>query len=309
MIGKIERVRLRDVWKHEALDFTKWLEDNIEVLSDVLPITLTNPESEQAAGSFSVDLVAEDDSGNPVIIENQLERSNHDHLGKVLTYLTTIGAKTAIWLVADPRPEHITAITWLNESSSASFYLIKLEAARIGDSPPAPLLTVIVGPSEDSKKVGEKKKELAERYKIRRQFWTQLLKVAKPLTKLHANITPGQYSWLGTGSGKRGLSYNYGVRKHEASVELYIDRGKDAEEENEKIFDKLHANKDAVEKTFGGPLDWMRLEGKRACRIAAFYSTGGYRDENKWPAVHEEIVKAMIRFEAALRPYVKKLKI
>jgi RecB family endonuclease NucS len=85
MIGKLERVPLRDVWKHEALDFTQWLQDNIDILNDMLDLTLSTPEREQSAGGLSVDLVAEDESGHPVIIENQLEKSNHDHLGKVIT--------------------------------------------------------------------------------------------------------------------------------------------------------------------------------------------------------------------------------
>lgn len=113
MIGRLQRISLRDVWKHEALDFTKWLQENIEVLNEVIDLNLSNPESERSAGAFSVDLVAEDESGNPVIIENQLEKSDHDHLGKILTYLVAMAAKTAIWIVADPRPEHVSTITWL----------------------------------------------------------------------------------------------------------------------------------------------------------------------------------------------------
>ncbi len=112
------------VWKHEARDFTKWLQDNIEILNEVLDLSLSSAESERSAGDFSVDLVAEDESGNPVIIENQLEKSNHDHLGKLITYLVAIGARTAIWIVADPRPEHVSAISWLNESPAADFYLL-----------------------------------------------------------------------------------------------------------------------------------------------------------------------------------------
>jgi hypothetical protein len=186
MIGKIERVPLRDLWKHEAYDFTTWLQDNIDVLNDVLGSSLSNPEREQSVGSFNVDLVAEDEAGNPVIIENQLEKSDHNHLGKLITYLTAIGAKTAIWIVADPKPEHVGAISWLNESSSANFYLFKVEGIRIGDSEPAPLLTLIVGPSEESREVGEKKKEMAERYSLRYKFWNELLEKAKEKTKLHA---------------------------------------------------------------------------------------------------------------------------
>ena len=195
MIGKIKRVGLREVWKHEALDFTTWLEENIDVVSDIIDIELSNAEREASAGKFSVDLVAEDSSGNLVIIENQLEKSNHDHLGKVITYLTVLEAKIAIWIVSDPRPEHIRAISWLNESSSASFYLLKIEAIQIAESSPAPLLTLIVGPTEEARDIGEKKKELSERYAIRNNWWTQLLTHAKTRTKLHANISPNNYSW------------------------------------------------------------------------------------------------------------------
>ena len=104
MIGRIQRVGLRDVWRHEALDFTKWLEENVDVLNEATDLQLSGVEREQAVGAFSVDLIAEDEDGRPVVIENQLEKSNHDHLGKLLTYLVGIEARKAIWIVADPSP-------------------------------------------------------------------------------------------------------------------------------------------------------------------------------------------------------------
>lgn len=308
-IGKLERVPLREVWKHEASEFTKWLEENIDVLNDVLDINLSSVEREQSAGSFSVDLVAEDEDGNLVVIENQLGKSNHDHLGKLVTYLTALEAKTAIWIVTDPRPEYVRAISWLNESSAASFYLLKLEAVRIGESSPAPLLTLIVGPSEESRKVGAKKKRFAERDELRYRFWEQLLERARQRTKLHAGISPTRHAWIGTGAGKTGLSLNYVARQHEAYVELYIDRGKDSEAENEVIFDQLLKHKEDIETTFGEPLEWQRMEGKRACRIRKTLKLGGYLDEHRWPEIHEVMIDAMIRLEKALKPYISKLKV
>lgn len=310
MIGKISRVPLRTVWKHEAYDLTQWLQDNIDVLNDVLDLNLSNPEREQSAGTFNIDIVAEDEAGNPVIIENQLEKSDHDHLGKVITYLVAMGAKAAIWIVANPRPEHIAAITWLNESSAANFYLLKIEAIQIGDSPPAPLLTVIVGPSEEGKEVGKAKKEMAERYIIREKFWTQLLNYSKQKTKLHANISPTQHNWLGTSAGKQGLGYNYALRKNEAQVELYIDRGKEKGEENKEIFDQLNSKKAEIEKAYGEGLNWERLEGKRACRISKRITIGGYRDEEeKWLQIHEAMVDSMIRLSKSLKSHIAKLSI
>ncbi len=309
MIEKLQRVKLRDVWKHEAHDFTRWLEENVDVLNEVLNLNLTGAEREQSAGAFSVDLVAEDEMGNPVVIENQLEKSDHDHLGKLITYLTAIEAKSAIWIVSDPRPEHVRAVSWLNESSAASFYLIKVEAVRIGDSSPAPLLTLIVGPSDESREVGAKKKELAERDILREQFWAALLEQAKLKTKLHSSISPGHYSWIGTGAGKYGLGFNYSIRKHDANVELYIDRGKGSEKENEMIFNALLNAKAEIESSFGEQLNWDRMEGRRACRISKAIELGGYRDEGKWHDVQKAMIDAMIRLEKALRPHIEQLDI
>jgi len=309
MIGKIQRVPLREVWRHEAYDFTSWLQDNLDVLNEVLDLNLESAEREKAAGSFSVDLVAEDGSGGTVVIENQLERSDHDHLGKLVTYLAAFEAKAAVWLVADPRPEHTRAITWLNESTSASFYLVKAEAIRIGDSPPAPLLTVIVGPSDESRNVGQVKRELAERHHERHEFWKNLLEHAKTRSRLHAQISPGYDTWLGTGAGRTGLAYNYVVNRHEARVELYIDRGKDADAANRAIFEQLHANKDTIEHAFGAPLEWQLLEQRRACRILSRVPGGGYRDTEQRARLIEALVDHMIRFEAALRPHVDRISV
>jgi hypothetical protein len=307
-IGRLERVPLRKIWEHEAYDFTQWLQENIEALNEALDLSLVNVDREQAAGSFSIDLVAEDEGGGAVIIENQLEKSNHDHLGKLITYLTGMGAKAAIWIVADPRPEHVAAITWLNESSSASFYMVKVEAVRIGDSPAAPLFTLIVGPSKETKDVGLTKKNIAERYGIRKKWWSQL--VERPGAKLHAHITPGEYAWIGTTSGIRGLGFNYVVFQDECAAELYIDRGKDAEEENKAIFTQLSAHKNEIEKAFGASLNWERLDNRRACRIRYTQPGGGYRSpEEQWPKIQDTIIDAMNRLDVALKPFLKQLKL
>lgn len=308
MIGKIERVALREVWKHEALDFTQWLQNNIDVLNDVIDLNLSNPEREQSAGSFNVDIVAEDESGDPVIIENQLEKSDHDHLGKIITYLVAIGAKTAIWIVSNPRPEHVSAINWLNESSSADFYLLKVDAIKIGESLPAPLFTVIVGPTLETKEVGKAKQEMSERFHLREKFWTGLLNHSKIKTNLHSNISPSKHNYICTGAGIYGLALNYIIRKHSGDVELYIDRGKDSEEINKKIFNQFYENKEAIEEKFNEPLQWQMLEGKRACRIKKELNVGGYRDEEeKWQDIHEVMVNNMIKLEEAFKPYIKNL--
>lgn len=309
-IGKLERVHLREVWKHEALDFTHWLEENIDTLNTALGLNLINVDREQAAGDFSVDLVAEDENGGTVIIENQLEKSNHDHLGKLITYLTAMSARTAIWIVSDPRPEHVAAITWLNEASAVSFYMVKVEAVKIGDSPAAPLFTQIVGPSEEAKTVGVTKREITERHHIRKRWWTTLIERSPAITKLHAHITPGVASWIGVSTGLRGLNFNYVVWQKECAAEVYIDRGKEAEDENKSIFDQLHTHKTEIEQSFGGPLEWDRLDEKRASRIQCLLKNGGYRSpEEQWGDIQDEVIHAMDRLEKAIKPFLGKIQL
>jgi hypothetical protein len=295
------------VGKHEALDFTTWLQENLDVLNDTVDVSVSTARREQTAGDFSVDLVAEDVAGDLVVIENQLERSDHDHLGKLLTYLVAIGAKTGIWIVADPRPEHVRTISWLNESSSASFYLLKVEAIRIGDSTPAPLLTLILGPSEETRKVGRTKEEWAERENLRYRFWKALLERSRQRTELHANISPSRDSWISAGAGKSGLGFNYAIRELDARVELYIDRRE--AEQNKAIFDALAASREDIEERSGEPLVWQKLESRKASRISGMIERGGYREEERWPEIQDAMIDAMIRLEKALRPNLSRLKV
>ena len=303
-IERIVRVALREVWPHEASGLTTWLEHNVDIINDVIGLELTNAEREKTVGDFSVDLTAEDRDGDLVIIENQLGKTDHDHLGKILTYLSNIDAKVAIWIVAEPRAEHVKAVSWMNESNLADFYLLKIEAIKVGDSKPAPLLTLIAGPSSESRRVGETKKELSERHILREKWWTQLLDEAKKRTKLHARISPGKNNWVGTGAGKSGLAYNYFILQHGTGIELYIDTGD--KDENKRIFDILYKEKSNIETTFGDDLSWQRLDTKRACRIAKYYEGGGYRDsEDEWSKLQDRLINAMMSFHRAISPNLK----
>lgn len=151
------------------------------------------------------------------------------------------------------------------------------------------------------------KKELPERDKLCYQFWNQLLGYAKTKTELHSKITPGKDIWCGMGAGTGGLGFNYVIFQHQARVELYIDKGKD--EVNKDIFDRLAAAKEEIEQSFGEPLEWERIDGRRACRIKKDLPLGGYRDdEQAWPKIHEAMVGAMIRLHKALSPHIQYLR-
>lgn len=308
-IGKLEPIPLRELWKHEERGFSAWLESNLEVLSEAVGISLSDPQRELLAGSFQVDLVAEDESGDRVIVENQLEATDHDHLGKLLTYLTNLDAKAAIWITSEQRPEHIRAIQWLNETTpdDVAFFLVRLAAYRISDSEPAPLFTVIVGPSPESKSFGKQKKALAERHILRLKFWEQLLACAKGNgVMLHAQRSPTKDSWISAGAGVRsGLSFTYVIwMKEEGAVELYIDTGD--KDENKRIFDTLQDARAEIEQAFGAPLSWERLDEKRGARVRFVLREGGLTDEDKWPAIQNAMVAAMEKLSRTLKPHLAK---
>ena len=121
-IGKLKEVELRNLWKHEQYDFSEWLSqnENIELLNDILGLTLTDISKEVYVGSYRCDLVAVDESsGIKVIIENQLESSNHEHLGKIITYASGLDAQVVVWIVKNAKEEHRSAIEWLNNNTNS----------------------------------------------------------------------------------------------------------------------------------------------------------------------------------------------
>lgn len=304
-IERIKRVPLREVWSHEAHDFTAWLRENLEVVSEAIDRQLVFEASESAAGEFRVDIVAQDIDGDKVVIENQLEASDHDHLGKVVTYLSAYAAKTAVWIVAEARPEHTTAIAWLNQSTDADFFLLKAEAIRIADSPSALLLTRIVGPSEEARRVGQTRRDLADRDHERKEFWAALLERASNQSHPHRNCSARPDSWLGASTGVCGFSLQYGVMQSKWRVLLYIDLGAEAPIGTKAAFDALKNVAGEIEQRFGASLDWNRYDKGRACIVSSQHETGGYRsDRTEWPRIQDAMISAMLRLEAAIRPHL-----
>jgi hypothetical protein len=312
-IGKIKKVPLRQLWKKEDKDFSKWLEENIDYLNDILDFVITIEKREKPVGPFNVDLYGEDNYSKKVIIENQLEKTNHDHLGKVITYLTNLEANTAIWITSNPREEHVKAIEWLNETApeDVSFFLIKIEAIKIEGQPmAAPLFTIIKEPTKESKQLGAERKEYAERHKLRKEFWAQLLEKSKEKSNLHSGISPGIYSWVGTGAGKSGINFNYVITNKYVSSEIYLDRGKRFVEPNinKNRFDKLLKHKEEIEKITGSSVLWERLDEKRASRISIRLDGAGLRDKDKWDSLQNKMVENMSNLEKATKKLIRQLK-
>jgi Domain of unknown function (DUF4268) len=300
MIGKLERVPLRDVFPHEAYSLTKWLSENSDVLSDAIGRTIQIRRREHAVGTFNADLVAEDEEGNTIVVENQLEKSNHDHLGKLLTYVSGTDAKCAIWIVSEARPEHVAAITWLNGAGLCAFFLLQIEPVRIGNSDPAPLLTKITSPSEELLVAGQEKKEEAQRHIERKEFWSELLPMSNARTNLFSNVSPASSSYLWAGSGRAGIGYVYRLTKGNIAVELYFADSDAAR--NSGYLAEFARHKAEIERTFGSGLEWDDMGEAKACRLRYMVDLGGYRTpREKWTEIIQAAVEAMARLENSTR--------
>lgn len=308
-IGKIEKVDLRKIWKREDTDFTKWLADNIDYLNEVIDFDIAVESIEEKVGPYRVDVYGEDNNGNKVIIENQLKKTDHTHLGQILTYLVNLDAKTAIWITSNPVDEHIRVIEWLNEITSEDmfFYLIKVEGIKIKDQDyVAPLFTVIERPSKERKQIGTEKKEYAQRHIVRERFWTQFIEEMNKKSPLCNNVSPSRDSWIPIALGMSGVGINLVVTKTYARVEVYMNRG--TKEKNKEAFDFFLSFKDKIEKTFGNKLEWDKMEDKITSRIKYQINGVNIFNEEDWQKMNEFIIENAIKLHKAFRGYVQKLK-
>ncbi|MBX9636914.1 MAG: DUF4268 domain-containing protein [Nitrosomonas sp.] len=270
-LSKIKRLNLRDVWPKEANDFTPWLAENIEELGEALGIDLELEAKEASVGDFSLDLLAKDLGTNRmVVVENQLTQTDHDHLGKLLTYAAGFGASVVIWVAASIREEHRQALEWLNQrtDTDTEFFGVVVEVLQIDDSKPAYNFKPIVFPNEWQKsKRSQAAGSVSSKGEAYRQYYQPLIDELREKHKFTGARVAQPQNWYAFSSGVSGINVSVVFSgKDTARVELYIDL-RDFEA-NKTLFDWLHDQKDAIEKKCGFPLQWERLDEKRASRIA-----------------------------------------
>lgn len=305
MIGKLKRHELRNIWKNEATDFTVWLEENLEALSEAVGFELNLVKREQKVGSFSADILAEDDSGEKVVIENQLEKTDHDHLGKIITYVSNLDGKTVIWISSEPRQEHINAINWLNTQTQLNFYLVKVEAISVDQSVPAPLFQVICKPDEEIKTAAAASTELTDRGRFNIQFWTEINKKCAEKLPGFTSRKPLKYHYHSMSSGKGGLVFVFLATSKYYGIELYIDTP--AADLNEHILRQFEADRTAIEKEFGDVLEFQDIPEKRACRIRYVMADDVDVMELDQDKVQNELINKMIKFEKVLKSRFKNI--
>ena len=265
-IASIMDVPLRDVWAHEANDFTSWLAKNLDVLSDALGLDLELEQQEASVGPFFVDILARDQDHRAVVIENQLGTTDHDHLGKLLTYAAAYDAKVVVWVVRDFRDEHRQALDWLNQNTGieTEFYGVVVRAITIEGSNPAVLFDVPSRANQARKRtVSPASGQTTELRERQRKFFERVVERMK--TKFRDRKTASAQNWIDYGTRIGGVRCSATVSSGRARVGFYIDVGDQTR--NKAIFDGLRDQKDDVERAFGEELDWQRLDNRRASRI------------------------------------------
>jgi hypothetical protein len=272
-LGIVHRLDVREIWKSEPRQFTPWLAENIALLGATLGMDLDLVEAEVRVGLFAADLVAKDVSADRiVVIENQLEPTDHSHLGQLLTYGSGLGASVFIWVTPEFREEHRAALDWLNEHSDEGslFFGVEVELLFVDDSRPAPHFNLISSPNEWRKNGRIGSSRPSERGEAYKRFFQALLLLFKSKYPGQTNVSRvGPDNWLSLSTGRAGVvsSWSFTIDRR-FRVELYIDRG--VATENKGYFDQLIAHRTEIETNLGHPLDWDRLETRRASRISLF---------------------------------------
>jgi hypothetical protein len=271
--GEIKPIDIREIWPNEATDFTPWLVENIERLGQALGMEIEVEEREADVGDFSLDIRAKDlGTGRTVIIENQLTETDHDHLGKLLTYAGGFDAGVLVWIAKELRDEHRKALEWLNDNTGADIdcFGVVIEVIRIDESKPAFNFKPVVFPNEWQKdKVGGDRHPASRRGEAYRAYFQSLIDELRTNHKF-TNAKVGQpQNWYSFSSGVRGVIFsNSFAQGGKVRVELYIDlQDKDL---NKKVFDRMQQQQAAIEEKYGAALTWERLDDRRACRIAVY---------------------------------------
>lgn len=305
-LGKLKKVELREAWKHEASNFTQWLaqEENLALLGDEIGFDIKLLQTEAAVGSFNVDILAEEENtGRKIIIENQLEVTNHDHLGKIITYASGYDAQIIVWVVKDAREEHRQAIDWLNEHTdeNSEFYLVKIELWQIESSPYAPKFEIVSKPNDWTKAVRSSAdtSELTDTKVKQLEFWTQFKEYSKKRqTKLHLQKSyPQHWTNISIGSSDAHVALTINSREATFGAELYIS-------DNKELYQKLFTHKDKIESELEEKPDWMELPAKKASRIRVL-TTGNFDDPTKWEDTFEWLLNEAEKFQRVFPKFIK----
>jgi len=309
-LGKIQKLAIRDQWKNEEYDFTPWLarEENIQLLGDEINLDLEVEGIEIAIGSYKADIVARDGNNRTVIIENQLEKTDHKHLGQIITYASGVEAQIIIWVCTQVTDEHRQAIDWLNEVTRAdiAFFACEIELWRIGDSKPAPKFNIVASPNDWAKVVKSSvtNKDLSETKKAHLDFWNGFKTYMEEVGTPHNLRLPRAQHWyaIAIGRSKFQIDLTTNTQSKKIGCEIYI-RGEKAKE----AFAQLEHQKDNIESVLG-ELEWHELPSGQDCRIK-LSRDGDSKSQGQRPELYDWLKANSESFYETFSPIIKALNI
>lgn len=316
-LGKLEKIDLRTVWKNESSEFTPWLalEENLKILSDTIGIDLELHTQEQSVGPYSADILCKDTAtGGWVLIENQLEKTDHTHLGQLITYSAGLQAVTIIWIAAHITDEHRAALDWLNEitDDGFNFFGIEIELWRIGNSPIAPKFNIVSQPNDWSKTLKQSRNSMAanlsDTKRLQLEYWTafrQFMEESKSKIKCPK---PLPQHWMNHGVGRSGFVINSIASAWNSEKNVY--EGEIRAEfiilDASKHFEAIAKQKPEIENQLGFPLIWSAKEGTKQAK-AYVRKDAHITDVKDWKNQHEWLKEKLEALHTVFAPKVKAL--
>lgn len=310
-LGRMEQVSLREVWLSEPGDFTPWLatNENVSLLADTLGLDLEVEAQEKEVGPYRADILCKDTTdGTLVLIENQLEKTDHTHLGQLMTYAAGLDAVTIVWIAERFTDEHRAALDGLNEitGEKISFFGLEIELWRIGNSPIAPKFNVVCKPNDWTKAGGGSSGggAISETKQLQQEYWRTLREL---LAERKSSLKPQKahpQHWLTVSIGRANFNLAATVNTNESrvAVELYMS-GPDAK----KHFKQLEADKAEIEKEIGCPLDWRELPARDASRIVLYRTNSSIKDRSLWQEHLQWLADNLERFNLVFRSRIQAL--
>ena len=312
-LGSLKKVAVRNIWQTEAQHFTPWLAQNLDILAETLDMELEIEAQEKNVGPFRADILCKDTLDNSwVLIENQLERTDHLHLGQLLTYASGLKAVTIIWVSTRFTEEHRSALDWLNNitDDQFKFFGLEVELWQIGDSPVAPKFNIVSKPNDWSRSVGQAARQietdaLTDIKAAQLEFWTQLAEKQKENSHIRPQKPMPQH-WAVFRIGRSGfhISGLHNTRDKCIGVELYINH------QNAKDFyNQLYAQKNDIEAEIGHELIWKELPNKSASRIILYLRDVDPMDRSRWDEYQDWLIKYIEAFDRAFRNRIRNLEV
>ena len=325
-LGRLKKVKdLRTCWNSENLDFTPWLAqpENIQLLGDTIGLELEVEAQEKEVGLFRADILCRDTSKDEeaeswVLIENQLERTDHTHLGQLLTYAAGLNAVTIVWVAARFTEEHRATLDWLNTITDGNFafFGLEIELWQIGESAIAPKFNIVSKPNDWSKTIAGAAKAIhnsgqTEIKQTQHEYWSAFSEYAKEHADIIKPTKPLYQHWMNIALGRSGFKLMAIVSTWNSEIESYNGQENRAEvcisgEDADIYFIALEEQKEQIEEELGHSLTWHNPSGIKQRRIFVRQSIDLYNRED-WPSQHEWLVRRLDRLHAVFSERVRQL--